>query len=177
MSIQKETYFGFKVHSLITIEGYITAFESISASVDDRDGLRDLAENHLCLTVLGDKGYTWEKLLQDMRDKEICLMSLKPSNYKNNWPKEVRQLFFRFRRRVETVFSQLSEQLNAEKVLSKILRGLCTRLKNKILGHNLCMVFNRVKLKSVHYQIWVQYYTFREKSKNYAIFSPGKYFS
>ena len=71
-------------------------------------------------------------------------MSLKPSSYKTNWPKEVRQLIFRFRRRVETVFSQLSEQMNAEKVLAKSFRGLCTRLQNKILGHNLCMAFNSI---------------------------------
>lgn len=141
---KKETYFGFKVHALITIEGYITAFEITPASVDDREGLRDFAENHLCLTVLGDKGYTGEQLWEDMQEKGICLMSLKPSNHKNNWPKEVRQVVFRFRRRIETVFSQLSEQLNAEKVLAKSFRGLCTRLQNKILGHNLCMAFNSI---------------------------------
>lgn len=141
---KKETYFGFKVHALITIEGYITAFEITPASVDDREGLRDFAENHLCLTVLGDKGYTGEQLLEDMQKKGICLMSLKPSNHKNNWPREIRQIIFRFRRRVETVFSQLSEQLNAEKVLAKSFRGLCTRLQNKILGHNLCMAFNSI---------------------------------
>ncbi len=141
---KKETYFGFKVHALITLEGYITAFEITPASVDDREGLRDLAENCLGLVVLGDKGYTGETLIEDMREKGICLMSLKPSNYKTNWPRMLRQLIFRFRRRVETVFSQLSEQMNAEKVLAKSYRGLCTRLQNKILGHNLCMVFNSI---------------------------------
>ena len=141
---KKETYFGFKVHALITLEGYITAFEITPASVDDREGLRDLAEICLGLAVLGDKGYTGETLIEDMREKGICLMSLKPSNYKTNWPRKLRQLIFRFRRRVETVFSQLSEQMNAEKVLDKNYRGLCTRLQNKILGHNLCMAFNSI---------------------------------
>lgn len=141
---KKETYFGFKVHALITLEGYITAFEITPASVDDREGIRDFAENRLGLVILGDKGYTGEALFDDMQRSGICLMSLKPSNYKKNWPTEIRRLIFRFRRRVETVFSQLSEQLNAEKVLAKSFRGLCTRLQNKILGHNLCMVFNSI---------------------------------
>ena len=139
---KKETYYGFKVHALITLEGYITAFEITPASVDDREGLRDFAEEHLNLVILGDKGYTGERLLEDMRAKGICLMSLKPSSYKTNWPKEIRQLIFRFRCRVETVFSQLSEQMNAEIVQARSFRGLCTRLQNKILGHNLCMAFN-----------------------------------
>lgn len=141
---KKETYYGFKVHALITLEGYITAFEITPASVDDREGLRDMAENRLGLVILGDKGYTGENLYEDIKSQGICLMSLKPGNYKNNWPKELRQLIFRFRRRVETVFSQLSEQLNAEKVKAKSFHGLCTRLENKILGHNLCMAFNSI---------------------------------
>ena len=141
---KKETYYGFKVHALITLEGYITAFEITPASVDDREGLRDLAENHLGLVILGDKGYTGRILWEDMKQQGVCLMSLKPSNYKENWPREVRQLIFHFRRRVETVFSQLTEQTNAERVLAKSFRGLCTRLQNKILGHNLCMAFNSI---------------------------------
>lgn len=141
---KKETYFGFKVHALITLEGYITAFEITPASVDDREGLRDFAQDRPGLVVLGDKGYTGESLQEDMLARGICLMSLKPSNYRKNWPREIRQLIFRFRRRVETVFSQLSEQLNAERVLAKSFRGLCTRLQNKVLGHNLCMAFNSI---------------------------------
>lgn len=141
---KKETYFGFKVHALITLEGYITAFEITPASVDDREGLRDFAENRLGVVILGDKGYTGEKLYEDMCSKGICLMSLKPSNYKTNWLKEIRRLIFWFRQKVETVFSQLSEQMNAEKVLAKSFRELCTRLQNKILGHNLCMAFNSI---------------------------------
>ncbi len=141
---KKETYFGFKVHALITLEGYITAFEVTPASIDDREGLRDFAEEHMGLVILGDKGYTGERLLEDMHAKGICLLSLKPSNYKTNWPKKIRQLIFRFRRRVETVFSQLSEQMNAERVLAKSFHGLCTRLENKILGHNLCMAINSI---------------------------------
>ena len=80
----------FKVHALITLEGYITAFEVTPASVDDREGLRDLADNRLGLVILDNKGYTGEPLFNDMRRKGICLMALKPSNYKNNWPTQIR---------------------------------------------------------------------------------------
>ncbi len=73
---KKETYFGFNVHALITLEGYITAFEVTPASMDDREGLQDLAENRFGLVILGDKGYIGEGLFDDMRRKGICLMSL-----------------------------------------------------------------------------------------------------
>jgi hypothetical protein len=74
---KKETYFGFKVHALITLEGYIMAFEITPASEDNREGLWDFAEHCLGLVILDDS-------------------------------------------------------------------GLCTRLQNKILGHNLCMAFNSI---------------------------------
>lgn len=47
-----------KVQALITPEEYITAFEITPASIDDREGLRDFAEDHLNLVILGYKGYT-----------------------------------------------------------------------------------------------------------------------
>lgn len=141
---KKETYFGYKVHALITLEGYIAAFEVTAASVDDRKGLRDLMESQAGITVLGDKGYVGETLMRDMASQGVCLMALKRSNSKTDWPKPVRQLVFKQRRRVETVFSQLSEQLNAERVRARSFRGLCTRLSNKILAYNLCLALNSI---------------------------------
>ena len=54
------------------------------------------------------------------------------------------QLIFKQRRRVETVFSQLTGQLNAERVLTKSFQGLCTRLVNKVLAYNLCIALNSI---------------------------------
>lgn len=83
-TLPKTTYFGFKVHVLITLESYITAFEIISTSVNDREGLRDLAENRSGLVIFRDKGYTGEAFGEDMQQRGIYLMSLKLSNYKKN---------------------------------------------------------------------------------------------
>jgi len=141
---KKETYFGYKVHAMITLEGFITTFDITPASTDDREGLRDMTEGLSDITILGDKGYVGEKLHDEMKEQGICLMSLNRSNSKSDWPKSVRQLIFRLRRRVETVFSQLSGQLNAERVLAKSFQGLCTRLVNKILAYNLCLVLNHL---------------------------------
>lgn len=141
---KKETYFGYKVHALLTLEGFITSFEITPASVDDREGLRDLISGRSGLIILGDKGYLGEAFIQELKQQGICLMPLKRSNAKNNWSKPVRQLIFRLRRRIETVFSQLCEQLNAERVLAKSFTGLCTRLINKILAHNLCLILNHL---------------------------------
>lgn len=141
---KKETYFGYKVHALVTLEGYVASFEVTPASKDDREGLRDLVEGQPGLVVLGDKGYVGEAFTQELASQGICLMALRRSNSRTDWPKPVRQLIFKQRRRVETVFSQLSEQLNAERVLAKSFQGLCTRLANKILAYNLCLALNSI---------------------------------
>lgn len=141
---KKETYFGYKVHALITLEGYITGFEITPASTDDREGLRDLVEGRSDIVILGDKGYVGENLAQEMKEQGVCLMALKRSNSKTDWPRSVRQLIFKLRRRVETVFSQLSGQLNAQRVLAKSFQGLCTRLVNKVLAYNLCLALNSI---------------------------------
>jgi len=141
---KKETYFGFKVHALITLDGFITAFDITPASTDDREGLRDLMGEQYTLSVIGDKGYVGEQLREDMQDRNICLLALKRNNSKINWSKPFRQMIFKFRRRVETVFSQLSQQLNAERVLAKTFRGLCTRLVNKVLAYDLALLINKL---------------------------------
>lgn len=69
-------------------------------------------------------------------------MVLKRPSSKADFPRSVRQLIFKLRRHVETVFLQLSEQLNAESVLAKSFQGLCTRLVNKIPAYNLCLALN-----------------------------------
>ena len=129
---------------MVTLEGYVTTFEVTPASTDDREGLRDLVDGQHGLVVLGDKGYIGEALVEDMSGQGICLMALRRSNSRTDWPRPVRQLIFRLRRRVETVFSQLTEQLNAERVPAKSFQGLCIRLANKILAYNLCMVLNSI---------------------------------
>ena len=142
MSFKKETYFGYKVHALITLEGYITAYEVTPASVDDREVMPDIVTNQFGLVVLGDKGYVGEHLTQEMKKQKICLMSLKHSNSKTDWPRPIRQLIFWLRRSIETVFSLLSEQLNTKKVRTKGFQGLCPRLVNKMLAYYLCLVMN-----------------------------------
>lgn len=105
-----------------------------------------------------------------MREQGICLMALKWSNSKMDWPKPVRLLIFRLRRRVETVFFQLSEQLNAERVHAKNFQGLCcTRLVNKVLAYNLCLALNYMldenreigKIKTAHLLIRYSHKTTR----------------
>lgn len=141
---KKQTYYGYKVHAVTTSEGYVAAFEITSASIDDREGLKDMIADCSGLTIIGDKGYFGQPLSDELASNGITIYALLPKHQKKQYPKEFTKQIFKIRRRIETVFSQLTELLNAERVLAKSFWGLCTRIQNKILAHNLCMVINRL---------------------------------
>lgn len=136
---------------LCTLDGYITDFVLTDASKDDRSAVWDLVSPYNSLTIVGDKGYIGENLALELKEeKEIDLISMKRKKSKSQFPKFFRQLIFKARRRVETSFSQLTEQLNLNKVKAKSLWGLITRLRTKILGHNICYFINKCLSKVIN---------------------------
>jgi IS5 family transposase len=141
---KKETYFGYKVHVLCTANGYITDFLISQASTDDRDAVWELIEGYnRRLLLVGDKGYTGTNLFRDLwEEKGVLMIALKRNNDKNPDPRPIRRTVFKIRRRIETSFSQLAEQFNAENVLAKSLWGLDTRLQSKFLAFSLCFAVN-----------------------------------
>ena len=142
---KKETYLGYKLHLLTTLDGLVTDFVITPANVDDRAAVWELADSYSNITVLGDKGYTKAELCTDLKsEKGIDLLPVQKSNSKVQLPKPVRQLIFKFRRRIETTASQLAQQLNIEQVLAKSFWGLQTRIKTKLLAYNLCYYINKL---------------------------------
>ena len=60
---KKEVYFGYKVHAMITINGFITKFEITPASIDDRQALLDMIDGESNIVILADKGYVWSQII------------------------------------------------------------------------------------------------------------------
>ncbi|WP_058485035.1 IS982 family transposase [Defluviitalea phaphyphila] len=142
---KKETYYGFKLHVLTTFEGYITDFVLTNAAVDDRKAIWELTDKYeKGLTIIGDKGYINKDLNPALKkEKDINLIFMQRDKCKSPYPKWYRQMIFKIRRRIETSFSQLTEQLNIAKVKAKSLLGLIVRLRTKILAYNLCFYINQ----------------------------------
>lgn len=141
---KKETYFGYKVHTMTTVEGYITDFAVTSASTDDREPLLDLAQSRgYHYHLIGDKGYI-DGLLADflLEHRNISLIAMKRKNSKDPYPAMIARIIFKMRRRIETTFSQLAGQFNAEHVLAKTFHGLLTRLISKFFAFNLMFFIN-----------------------------------
>ena len=140
---KKETYFGLKLHALVTTNGFITNFILTAANVDDRDAVFDLIEPNNSIKIIADKGYISNALKSSLaKEKEILLISLKRKNSKFKFEKQLRNALSKTRRRVETTFSQLAEQFNMNRVLAKSKWGLMIRVVLKILAHNLSFMLN-----------------------------------
>ena len=102
---KKETYFGFKFHALTTVDGFLTDYVITPANIDDRNAVWDLCDKYRSISIIGDKGYINKRLTPELKNERyIDLLFLKIENSRDNYPKEVRQLIFKVRRRIETSF-------------------------------------------------------------------------
>ena len=142
---KKETYFGFKFHALTTVDGFLTDYVITPANIDDRNAVWDLCDKYRSISIIGDKGYINKRLTPELKsERDIDLLFLKRENSRDNYPKEVIQLLFKVRRGIETSFSQLTEQLNLNKVKSKSMLGFMTRTSIKVLAHNISFLINKL---------------------------------
>jgi len=147
---KKETYLGFKLHLLVTLNGFVTNFILTKANADDREPLFDLVESYRSITIIGDKGYIGDTLASELKsERDITLIAMKKGNSKTQYPKAFRQTIFKLRRRIETSNSQLCTQLNIERVLAKSTWGLITRIKTKLLAFDLCLYINKLLGKDI----------------------------
>lgn len=141
---KKETYYGLKLHALVTLEGFVTNVVLTAANVDDREVMWELAPHTHKTVILGDKGYIGDNLANSLAEEEnITLLALKRNNSKNPYPKDLRNWISKHRRRIETTFSQLADQFNINQVLARSLTGLVSRINSKLLGHNISYFMNK----------------------------------
>ena len=147
---KKETYLGYKLHLVVTLEGLVSDYVLTPANIDDREAVWELPDKFIFHTFFGDKGYTGADFTEALKfERDITMLPLKKDNDKNQFSKELRQLIFKQRRRVETSASQLTEQLNIETVKAKSMWGLITRINTKVLAFNLCFYINKL-LGNIH---------------------------
>jgi hypothetical protein len=140
-------YFGVKLHNLVTLTGIILDFILTSASPYDNQAVMELFEHQkgILREVLGDKAYNGQ-LLQDTVKQElgITLWAPRKDNQQPVGSKEHRKVRHRARLMVETVNSQLQEQLHLSKHYVKSTWGLFTRVAAKVTAHTMGILINQL---------------------------------
>lgn len=133
---KKLTYFGYKIHLICTVDGFPTAYALTPANVDDRAVVPEILENSLVKPhfLFADKGYIGKDFCDMIRNTYHIRILPLPKNQASSFSSEDRRYIFSCRRRIETVFSQLSNQFKLQKVYAKSLWGLISRLHCKMLA-------------------------------------------
>ncbi|WNO87166.1 IS982 family transposase [Streptococcus suis] len=129
-------FYGFKVHMLVTLSGYILNYVVTPASVHDIKVVYELLEGCKQSVILGDLGYLSSELKKYLEQEGYHLWmpfrkNMTGAEEHNNWK------VMAMRRTIETRFSELCRLFDIEHTLARSLAGLQLRMEQIILAHNL----------------------------------------
>lgn len=156
----KSRFFGFKVHFICSQSGLPLDFSLMSAKVHDIKYLEHLDEDIVTdKEMIADKAYI-SNLLQLNLFEEFNLKIITPLRKNsvkkiNGWSKE----FAYKRRRIETVFSQLTQGYNGKDNKAKTLDGLVARIAAKFCTISTLMLNNFLNgnpLGQIRYSLYNQ---------------------
>lgn len=141
---KKQTFFGYRLHLVVTLGGVILDFELTAANADEREAAADLLPAYRGRTFLGDKGYVQAQLAAELARSGVRLIALRRANQRVRLPNMLSRLINRFRQIIETVNGQLTDQFAIEHNYAHSFWGLCARLYTKLTAHTLCLYLNRL---------------------------------
>lgn len=124
-------FYGYKLHAICTINGVFQSFDLSPASVHDIHYLQDIKTQLSDCVILGDKGYLSLTIQLDLfNEVNIELETPKRKNQKDYKPQFYQ--FKKYRKRIETLFSQLCDQFMIRRNYAKSFEGFKTRILAKI---------------------------------------------
>jgi len=141
---KKQTFFGYRLHLVVTLGGVILDFELTAATADERDVAAEVLPDYPGRTFLGDTGYVSESVAAELATAGVRLVALRRANQRVPLPETLTRLVRRFRQIIETVNGQLTDQFGVEQNDAHSFWGLCARLYTKLTAHTLCLYLNRV---------------------------------
>ncbi|WP_229731862.1 IS982 family transposase [Psychroflexus planctonicus] len=139
-------FYGYKLHAVCSIEGVFQSFDLSPASVHDIHYLKDIKLQISDCVLLGDKGYLSQKVQVDLfTQANIELETPKRKNQKDYKPQYYQ--FKKYRKRIETLFSQLCDQFMIRRNYAKSFEGFKTRILAKITTLTTIQYINKFVFK------------------------------
>lgn len=135
-------YYGFKLGLRISRLGMITHFPLLPARPHDSQLLDDLIADFEGI-IIGDKAFIdgWRQE-QLAAKRHIALVTGSRKNMSKQLPKPLRKLSKRWRKKVETVGSHLTERFHIAKTRTRDIWHYQHRLIRKVLAHTVCVFIN-----------------------------------
>ena len=125
-------FYGYKLHAVCSISSVFQSFDISPESVHDIHYLQDIKLQMSDCVLLGDKGYLSQTIQLDLfNEVNIELETPKRKNQKDYKPQFYQ--FKKYRKRIETLFSQLCDQFMIRRNYAKTFEGFKTRILAKII--------------------------------------------
>lgn len=134
-------YYGYKLHAVCGISGVIHSFDMTAANVHDINYLQDVQWEYSDCMMLGDKGYISAEVQQNLFDVARIRLEVPYRLNQKNW-RPPTWAYKRFRKRIETIFSQLNDQFMMMRNYAKQPPGLFTRTAAKIAAMTVLQYVN-----------------------------------
>jgi hypothetical protein len=138
--VQKQAYYGFRLHLRTSRAGVILAYELAPASAADKVVLPELSPPP-GTTGIGDRNYWSPELTAELATAGVRLLAPYQSRKRDPDPARSRRLSGP-RWRVETVNGQLADRYRAKRLWARDLWHLCHRMIRKILCHTVAVWLN-----------------------------------
>ncbi len=140
-------YFGFKLHTIVSLTGVVMSFLLTPANRYDNQPVVELLDSfsHHLKRLLGDGAYN-DAALQQFLKQHRSLELLAPAKV-NQAPQRselAQKQLNRLRLITETVNAQLQEQLHLSKHYAKSTWGAMTRIAAKLTAHSVGMMVNQL---------------------------------
>jgi hypothetical protein len=130
-------YFGYKLVAISTLSGIPIAYDLVPANTDERRAAETVMDFFSWCDIFGDKGFlgqAWQTEILDQTNNLIWTPRRANQRYQNakgldRWLNSVRE-------RIEGVFHEIQNTgRNIERLLTKTVLGLCTRIIAKRTSH------------------------------------------
>lgn len=140
---KKMHYYGFKLGLRISRLGMITHFDLLPARPHDIQLLDDLLDGFYGHTILSDKGFIDAHRQALLANRGITLVTgVRKNMAPLSVPKSLQLQFRRWRKKIETVISQLAGRFQIERIRVRDLWHFQSRLARKVLSHTICVYIN-----------------------------------
>ena len=147
-SSQNVYYYGYKLHAICGISGVIHSYDMTAANVHDLHYLKDVKwEYHDCM-MLGDKGYLSAAIQLDLFETARITLDVPYRLNQKNW-RPPTWAYRKFRKRIETLFSQLNDQFMMIRNYAKQPLGLFTRTAAKVASLTVLQYVNFVNNRQI----------------------------
>ena len=148
-AISKQYCYGYKLHLVTSVNGIFHSMDLTKVSIHDVNVLKDIKYGKMNkATLINDKGYISKEAKIDLF--ESCNKKLETPRRANQKDQEHwHPVFRKCIKRIETLFSQLCDQMMLKRNYAKSLEGLKTRLMSKIAAVTMMQSINYSNNKTI----------------------------